>query len=316
MTWLSDRIHAVPGAILILGYSALNAFKSVFEGAVLVAMSPAFLAVHVFVLAQATYFLLHRDRQGLFVKARSAWPLVVGVNITTALSWLAVLYALNYLEPAVVNSLVVGCIPLMAIVLAPILRPQVPVVRSEWLAGGCCALSVLLLIYTTNGGWSGLGKIPLEQVLLGVVAAVLTALGVTTNTFVTKSLAERGFSSADTMAVRFTLLNVLAAALTTSSVSLTPYTAQVVLSILAITVFGVFIGVYLLQIGIAKTEPLTASLLFSTNLAFTCAAQLLDPRLSVSSATLVGVALLTIFTTYGAVAASRTRRSLAGQRNA
>lgn len=304
----SEAAFVVPGAVYVLGYTLMNAAKSVFEGWVLVTLSPAFVAVHCFVLAQVVYLATHRDRGGLLHKIRGSWRHVVAINVTTALSWLAVLYALDALEPAVVNGLIVGAIPLLTLALAPRLRPNAPILRQELIAAFGCALSVLALVAVSAQGLSGLGALPWTTVAVGVVAALLTALGVSTNTYVTKALTERDFSSADIMTVRFTLLNTLAFAILVAEGSWSPYTPAVLGTIAILTGVGVFIGIYLLQIGIARTEPMTVSLLFSTNLIFTYLAQLADPRLAISTASLACVLLLTAFTAYGTLSAGRARR--------
>lgn len=306
--WRREAAWVVPGAVYVLGYTLMNAAKSVFEGWVLVTLSPAFIAVNCFVLAQIVYLATHRERGALLAKARGAWRHVVAINVTTALSWLAMLYALDALEPAVVNGLFVGAIPLITLALAPRLRPNTPILRQELVAAVGCALSVLALVAVSAQGLSGLGALPWTTVAVGVVAALLTALGVSTNIYVTKALTERDFSSADIMTVRFTLLNVVAFAILASEGSWLPYTPATIGTIAVLTVVGVFIGIYLLQIGISRTEPMTVSLLFSTNLIFTYLAQLADPRLAVSQASLVCVLLLTAFTVYGTVSLRRARK--------
>lgn len=292
----------ISGNVLVLGYCALNAVKSVYEGHVLVASSPAFLAANVFLLAQVVYVFLQRDLKGLLARSRRAVLGVLWINVTTALSWFAVLYALASLPPAVVNSLVVGLIPVISLALAPLFRRSVPVIAGDVVSAAGCLAAALLLIYFLTEGENALGEIAVVQIVIGSVAAAATALGVAANTFTTKSLTDAGFVSSEIMALRFTLLNVLAAALTTWQGGWDAYSLQALTAIIVLAVTGVFIGVYLLQIGISRTEPIIVALLFPSNLFFTYAAQYLDPRLSPNLKVLGCAILVALFSIYGVYA--------------
>ncbi len=301
------RPFIVPGGVFVLGYTLMNAGKSVFEGHVLVSLSPAFIAFNCFVFAQLAYWLVHRDRRGLIARVLAHPGKVLAINCTTVLSWLAVLYALAAIEPAVVNGIVVGAIPLVTLALAPWLRPDVPIMPAEKIAAfGCCAAVIALTLISVQG-LSGLGKLPAGVVITGVIAALLTAIGVATNTYATRALTDADFSSADIMSVRFTLLNIAAGIILITRGGWTPYTPEVIGIMLVLTIIGVFLGIYWLQIGIARTEPMTVSLLFATNLIFTFIVQLLDPRIAVSLPSFAGILVLTIVTIYGTLAASAQR---------
>jgi len=299
----AGRPWIVPGAVFVLGYTLMNAGKSVFEGHVLVSLTPAFIAFNCFVLAQIVYIGLHRDRKGLINRVRAHPGKVLIINLTTLLSWLAVLYALASLEPVVVNGIVVGAIPLVTLALAPWLRPAVPIVTAEKIAAFGCSASVIALTIVSMRGLSGLGALPPVVVVTGLIAALLTAFGVATNTYATRALTDAQFTSADIMSLRFTLLNIAAAGILFTQGGWTPYTGEVLAIILVLTVVGVFLGIYWLQIGIARTEPMTVSLLFATNLIFTFIVQLLDPRIAVSWSSFSAILVLTAFTIYGTRAA-------------
>lgn len=299
----AGRPWIIPGAFFVLGYTLMNAGKSVFEGHVLVSLAPAFIAFNCFVLAQIVYIALHRDRRGLLARVRAQPGKVLAINLTTLLSWLAVLYALASLEPVIVNGIVVGAIPLVTLALARWLRASVPILPSEKIAAFGCCISVIGLTIVSMQGLSDLGVLAPAVVITGTIAALLTAIGVATNTYVTRALTDGGFSSADIMSVRFTLLNIAAGSILLIKGGWTPYTPEVLGIILVLTVVGVFLGIYWLQIGIARTEPMTVSLLFATNLIFTFLAQLLDPRIAVSWQSFAAILVLTAFTVYGTRAA-------------
>lgn len=234
----AGRPWIIPGAFFVLGYTLMNAGKSVFEGHVLVSLAPAFIAFNCFVLAQIVYIALHRDRRGLLARVRAQPGKVLAINLTTLLSWLAVLYALASLEPVIVNGIVVGAIPLVTLALARWLRASVPILPSEKTAAFGCCISVIGLTIVSMQGLSGLGVLAPAVVITGTIAALLTAIGVATNTYVTRALTDGGFSSADIMSVRFTLLNIAAGSILLIKGGWTPYTPEVLGIILVLTVVG------------------------------------------------------------------------------
>lgn len=66
-----------------------------------------------------------------------------------------------------------------------------------------------------------------------------------------------------------------------------------------ISVVGVIGSLYVLQMGIVRTEPITVSMLFGVNLVITFLVQFFDPRLHQSVSTFVGVALVCGFMCLG-----------------
>lgn len=299
------------GPLLVLCYCVINSIKVVVEGALIQDLTPEFLAFHVFLVAQLFFLGACRDVRALVGSVRRAWAPMLVFNVTTAVSWLAVLYALTVFEPVVANSIIIGLVPSISIVMS--LRLQgTRVVRWELIA----ALGVLgSLVYLSTVAWSGssaIGDISTAGFLFGLLMCLLTAVAVVGNTFCTKRLSASGMSVSQMMACRFVLLIVLTYVLLLTRDSFAPYTAANIGTVLAISALGVIVSLYLLQQGIVRTEPNTVSLLFGTNLLITYAVQLFDPRLEQSWATLTGVLLLTVSMVAGVWARMRDSAGEAG----
>ena len=298
------RATVVVGPLLVLSYCVANAVKSVVEGRLVQDISPEFYAFNAFFVTQLLYLVLCRDHRALLAAVRRSLPDVLAYNVTTTLSWVAVLYALQVFEPAVANSLIVGMVPVLTIVMGGRLRPQSRPSRTETLSSLGVLASMGYLAAMTLAGSSGTGSVSSGGFALGLVASVLTAAAVAGNTFYTKRLGEAGMRPGQMMACRFPLLLVSTLVLFLVRGSAAPYTAANVGLFLTLGL-GVAGTLLLLQVGITRTEPMTVSLLFGSNLILTFGIQFFDPRLHQSVHTLIGVLLLTGLILWGSLAGVR-----------
>lgn len=303
-------ITFLSGPGLVLAYCFINAVKSVFEGALVQAISPEFLAFNCFLLAQAFYFAICRDRRRLWSIIRHHAGDVLALNVSTMLSWVAVLYALKSFEPAVANSIIVGVIPIITIVMGRWLRPGGGVNALEVVA----SLGVLAaMAYLTDATWSGasaMGRMSPQAFAIGLTACLLTAAAVCGNTFFTKRLSEKGMTAAQIMTCRFPLLLVATLVVFIWRDSAAPYTADNILAFVLLGAIGVIFAIYVLQVGITRSEPITVSLLFASNLIMTFVIQLFDPRLEHAPTTLAGILALSAFVALGGWARYRSKPKL------
>ncbi|MYU54350.1 MULTISPECIES: hypothetical protein [Streptomyces] len=298
------RAAAWGGPLLVLVYCLANAVKSVVEGALVQHISPEFYAFNTFAVTQLFYLALNRDLRELAAAVRRSWRDVLAYNVTTTLSWLAVLYALTVFEPVVANSVIVGLVPCLTILLGGLLRPQARPSRVEVLSSVGVLAAMAYLAVTTLAGSAATGSVSAGGFALGLAACALTAGAVAGNTFYTKRLGEAGMRVGQMMACRFWLLLVSTLVIFLVRGTASPYSGTNVALYLGLGL-GVIGTLYVLQVGITRTEPMTVSLLFGSNLVMTFALQFFDPRLHQSGHTLTGVLLLTGFILWGALARSR-----------
>lgn len=288
------------GLLLVLAYCLINSTKSVFEAALVQHLSPEFIAFHSFLLAGIFFFAVCRNKRALFAAVRSSWTDVLAFNITTTVSWLAVLYAFTVFEPVVANSVILGLIPSITILLGLVMRPGTKVLGLEVTSAIGVLFAISLLVVVTWSGSSATGGITPGGFALGLTACALTSAAVAGNTFYTKRLNEAGMSVPQMMASRFVLIVILALGLLLARESFAPYTPNTVGAVVLIGVVGVIISLYLLQQGIVRTEPITVSLLFGVNVVITYVIQFFDPRLDQSAFSFAGVVLLSLSMCLGA----------------
>ncbi|MFB4424343.1 EamA/RhaT family transporter [Streptomyces sp. QL37] len=307
------RLAQAAGTLLVLGYCVINSTKSVFEGALVQDLSPEFIAFNSFVVAQAFYFFTLRDKRGLWAAVRRSLPDVVMLNVSTAVCWIAVLYAFTVLEPAMANSVIIGLGPAITIALGFKLRPGTRALPLELAAAGAMLAAMAYLLVMASGGGSAIGDVPAGELAFGVVMCVLTSVSLSGVTYYTKRLGDAGMSVRQMMASRFVALIVSTFVILLVRDSVGAYSLDNVGAILAISLVGVIISLYLLQQGIVRTEPITVSMLFGTNLLITYAVQFADPRLHQSQGTLYGLLAISLAMCLGTWARWRADRRKADE---
>ncbi|WP_338898160.1 DMT family transporter [Streptomyces sp. TG1A-60] len=309
----SRRLALAAGPLLVLGYCLINSTKSVFEGALVQDLSPEFIAFHSFVVAQAFYFFTLRDKRGLRVVVKRCLADVVMLNVSTAVCWIAVLYAFTVFEPAMANSMIIGLGPAVTIALGFKLRPGTKALPLELVAAGAMIVAMAYLLVTASNGESAIGDVPTRQLVFGIVMCVLTTISLSGVTYYTKRLGDAGMSVRQMMASRFVALIVTTFVILVVRGSFGPYSPGNVGAILAISLVGVIISLYLLQQGIVRTEPITVSMLFGTNLVITYVIQYVDPRLHQSQDTFYGVLAISLAMCLGTWARWRAGRRDVGE---
>ncbi|HKR49997.1 MAG TPA: DMT family transporter [Pseudonocardiaceae bacterium] len=302
----SPKTRLNQGLLPLVGFALLTAALDVFAGNQLQAHSPATVAAISFTLATVFFLSGAIIRQGVAATLR---PLrtcrydVVMINVTTAVTWLSMLYALKYLEPAVVNVVGLALGPLLTVLVSPLLRPGTSVLRTEFVVSLGIVGLIGLLAWGSFNGHSAVGELSAVETIVGVGLTLLTGLGSVTNVIYSKRLSDAKLTPQSILAVRFFLM--LAVTWTIVATSAKPGLGTAFLPSLLIAVLGVALPLYLLQVGIKHTEPITASILLTLSPLFAVALQLLDRRLTLSALTLTGVVGIVVLVAVGMVARTR-----------
>ncbi len=223
---------------------------------------------------------------------------VLAINFVTAVCWLGTLYALKYLEPAIVSVSVFTLELVFTLPLSPLLRPGTMVLRTEIaVAAGACAL-IGVLEWRSFTGNSAVGKIGTAAAAAGLVLIVVSALSGTCTVIWAKRLSEAGHGTRSILAVRFFAIVLVTWGIL--AVTGDPRFVAAIAPSAILAVVGIGLPIYLFQVGVGHTEPITAELLSSLSPVFVFAFQFLDPRLSPSPVTLaviVGVVVLVVIGT-------------------
>jgi drug/metabolite transporter (DMT)-like permease len=299
------------GVLPLTGFAALTAALDVFAGNQLEQLRPATVAAVSFTLAAGFFLVFALLRDGVAATFRPLRELrrdVVMINVTTAATWLSMLFALRYLEPAVVNVVGIALGPVLTLAFNPLLRKGTAILRAEaWVAVGIGAL-IGLLVWGSFTGHSGLDRTPGET-LIGVALVLVTGVGSVTNVIYSKRLSDAALPPRRVLAVRFFLILAMTWALV--AVDDAPGFGAAFGPSALIALLGVALPLYLLQVGIRRTEPITASILLTLSPLFAYVLQLADNRLTPSVLTLGCVAGIVALVCAGTVARLRHDREAA-----
>jgi drug/metabolite transporter (DMT)-like permease len=227
-------------------------------------------------------------------------------NVTTAVTWLSMLYALKFLEPAVVNVISLAIGPALTVLLGTFLRRGSSVLRGEIAAAiGICGLLVVL-VWASLAGHSGVGERPATEIVLGIVLTLVCGLASTGNVIFSKRLSDAGSSPRSVPATRFGPMLVIGWVFV--ALDDAPRLGEAFVPSAVIAVIGVALPMYLFQVGVRHTEPITASLITTLSPVFALLLQLPDPRLRPSAISLASIVAITAVVAAGVFVRARVTR--------
>jgi len=293
------------GVLPLLAYAVLTAAMDVYAGNRFEMVSPASIAAVSFTVTMVFFMAVEWRQRGVRqLGALSAHRRdLVAINITTALTWLATFYALDYLEPAIVNVVGLALGPVIMVLAGPLLRRHSTVMATEVVVSVAICILLGVLVWASFTGRSGLSDVTTSDAVLGLVFTLACAVGSAVNIIYMKRLSDAGCDPGSVLAFRFFLMSAVAWVLVTleDNVDL----SAAFLPGVIIAVIGVGLPIYVLQIGIRHTEPITTSLLVSLSPLFAFAMQFADGRLRFSLFTLGGVICVVALVAVGAVVRGR-----------
>lgn len=302
----APKTRLMEGLLPLIGFALFTAALDVFAGNQLQAHSAATVAAISFTLATVFFLGGAIIRQGVRATLR---PLrtrrhdVIMINATTAVTWLSMLFALRLLEPAVVNVVGLALGPVLTVLVSGRLRPGMAVLRAEVMVSVGIGLMIGLLVWGSFAGRSGVGDLSATETTVGVVLTLLCGLGSVANVIYSKRLSDAQLTPQSILAVRFFLMLVVTWTMVAASAD--PGLGAAFLPSALIAVVGVALPLYLLQVGIKHTEPITASILLTLSPLFAFVLQLPDGRLTPSALTLAGVVGIVAMVAIGTVARTR-----------
>jgi len=191
------------GFACVAVFVAVASLRDVYFAATFQAYSPLHVAVIAFTLCTLVFLPTALVRsQGL--RELRPWPWeVVGINITSAIAWIAYFYALKHLEPSLVQVLWAGIGPLSVgwleaggVVIA---RP-VLVGPTERLFHRGILVSLVLASLVVTTGFSGTPAQSGGRPILGALLALLSGISISINVLLCKRLNERRVGPATILA--------------------------------------------------------------------------------------------------------------------
>jgi drug/metabolite transporter (DMT)-like permease len=290
----------------LMGFAVSTAVLDVYAGNQLQTHDPVAVAAVSFTLV-ALFFLAFGAARGGISAALRPWRVsrhdVLAINLMTAVCWLATLYALKYLEPALVSVSVFTLEAVFTLPLSPLLRPGTTVLGTEIAVTVGSSALIGVLIWRSFTGDSAVGKIGTAAAAAGVALTVVSALSGTCTVIYAKRLSEAGHSTQSVLAVRFFAIVIAAwgiLAVTGDQRFAATFGPSAILAVV-----GIGLPIYLFQVGVGHTEPITAELISSLSPVFVFAFQFFDPRLSPSPVTVAVIAGIIVLVVIGTVARHR-----------
>jgi len=288
------------GPVLVLLFAISQALRDVY-------FSGVFQGVNLFAVILITFSMsilvcgLRAVRQtpSLFQRLRTELPTVIGMNITTAIAWTCYFYGLKTLQPSIVNTLHSAIGPLIVVALGAFGFMNVTkstTSRAERLCYAGLAASIAALWWVTLSGNSGTGVGDPAEALLALGLLLVSGTSITISLLLSRQLNERGFD-ADALTVgRYPLIVVLALIVCIASdrpLGITSGSQLAMITIAAALLIAV--PLYVLQVGIANTAPLTGHVIRSLGPVFIFALELIDQRIAYSTAVMACIILYSLF---------------------
>jgi drug/metabolite transporter (DMT)-like permease len=297
------------GLALLLPYPVLSAVVDVYTGRSEQALDPAVVAAVAFTLTAVIFAVPRAGRSRTNPLRPGGHALrdsrrdVAALNITTALTWIALLYALKFLEPAVVNAVSLAIGPAVTVAAGPLLRRGSTVLTAEAGVAAAVLATIAVLCWGSADGLTSIGQVSLGRGLIGLALTLVSGLGSAGTFIYAKRLSEAGVAPAAVLSSRFWLTAAASWVLALSTHL--PRLAESLLPGLVVAVVGVAAPAYLLQLGVRHTEPITVSLLDNLAPMLTFLLQLLDGRLRPSAFSLSGIVVITCLVGAGVAARAR-----------
>ena len=284
------------GPLLVLAFCVSQALRDVYFGHVFQDIDFFAVIVLAFTLSTLVFGTITAIRMPAeFKMLRGHLATVLAMNLTTAVAWSCYFFALTHLEPSIVNTVHSGMGPLTVVALAAcgvrLAKPGV-VGRGELWSYAALAGSIGALWWVVLSGRSGLPAGNQATNLVGLVLLMISGSSITISLLYSKRLHDHGVSAEAVTAVRYLLLILVAAGGEAFKGRMEGVGGFAELATLFIaTPALIVLPLFVLQVGIALTVPLTAHVIRSLGPVCVFALEQIDGRLIYSTPTLVCIAV-------------------------
>lgn len=300
---------AVIGLVWATAFVVLEAVQFVFFGGLFQRMNAflfGFLVLGITTLVFVAAAIVRVPGQ---VRVAFAQPrLLIQVNVTAALAWLAFLGSVQMIEPAVAYTIGAGVMPLTAFALSRIGWPEGEALRNEAEVLGTVviALALIGLAAVTFAGGSGFARA--GGAFLGVGLAVADGVLFTLLLVYCQRLDRAGVGASAVFGLRFPLYVLTAgalAAMTLGPEDVLPWGDTLVAA--AVGMCLVVPPLYALQRAVALVSTMTLGAITAAGPFVIFLLQMIEGRVDTSGLTLIGLCVYfagALLAAYGAVKAT------------
>jgi len=294
---------AVPlGPFMVLTFCLSQAFRDVYFANIFQGLDLFAVIAIAFGLSAIIFGFVTAIRSpGDFTKLREHVQTAVAMNVTTALAWTCYFFGLKHLEPSIVNTVHSGMAPLTVVALAAVgirlTKEEEVVSRREYACYAGVTLSLVGLWWVVISGRSGFQGQDAESSLLGLILLLVSGSSSTISLLYSKRLHDHGLSAEGVTAVRYLL--IIAVATSIEIFNGWPEGIRTPMQLATIFVAATLLIVlptFALQVGVARTAPLTAQVIRALGPVCVFALEQYDHRLTYSWPTLACIIAYSIFT--------------------
>jgi drug/metabolite transporter (DMT)-like permease len=301
------RSRYLQGIALIGLFVLLSSAREVYVGHLVQKLHPFLVVCFCFAVATIVFTALHLANGGGRV-ARAHLGDIVRLNIATAFAWIGSFYALRFVEPSIVNSIVTAVGPAITILAGVPMGQRREILVAERVSSVAIVGVIAFMAAITLLDRSGVGNVSSENVAIGLGCCLVAGAGVVGSTIFAKRLGAARLPATLVLAVRFHLLIVVSALMVLSNPPALDAVQANLPGLLVLATAGITLPLYFLQKGIERSEPITVSFLLVLAPALVYLFQVFDARLSWSGFTLAGITAVMGLVLYSLIARHRSIR--------
>jgi drug/metabolite transporter (DMT)-like permease len=321
MTTTRSAVREQAGLFLTGGFVLCGSLRDVYFARTFQTWSPLDVAALAFTISTLVFMMVALARNRRVLVALAGWPReIAAINATSAIAWISFFYALQSLEPSLVQVIWAGSGPVAIRTLERAGVSLVAPIRLGPLEQWCLAAVGLAVALAGVVALLGLSATEPGSAAFGVGLALLSGAAISINILLCKRLHDRGVAPAPLLSVRF--IGVVVAALALAPFARTSpsiWHSVALPSVATAAVLLIVLPLYLNQQGVALASPMTVRVVHAAGPVLVFSLQLADGRLPASPWSLAviivysGAAVLSAFARQWQVTDNRRRERLAAR---
>jgi drug/metabolite transporter (DMT)-like permease len=310
----SDQRRETAGFLVSVGFVCLAAVRDVYLGGLFQRVTPLLVAIVAFGLCSSLFLpALVGSRESLAALRRRPVDLL-WVNVTTAISWLAFLYALKLIEPSMVQILYSGIGPLSVIWIERHLSAagrKISLTRAERLTYLALLATLVFSAVIVMAGLSGVADGSRAEAALGLLLAASGGVAISVSTMLCRRLTDAGMTPAALLSLRFPTTALSAAVVMSFQPSGLQGGFAWMDAVLVIALLLIIGPSYVNLVAISLASPLTVRVVLAAGpvLIFLC--QMIEGRLVASPYSILAAALYGVAAICAAIARQRAIQATA-----
>ncbi|MCF6410068.1 DMT family transporter [Pseudalkalibacillus salsuginis] len=305
------KTYATYGTIFLIVSALLTAGSNVYYSNKVQEISPfTFTFISFFITGLFFHGIQLRNYPKNIRIGKKNFKDIIGINLSTAGVFMSFYFALKYIEPAIVGAIEIGVGPISFLIINKVLYRK-GVNRIDLFTGVGALIGSLFLILATLQGNSGLVFESIPLAAIGLVSATLCGFFAALAAIYSKKLSVAQWNSTKILAHRFYAIIVLSLIFSLVQGNLPGQLTSNWIWILIVSMIGVAIPLYFLQIGIQHSETFFVMMSLSFIPIFTFAFQFFDPRIATSYHSLSGISIILVFALFSVYVNNSRNKSIA-----